>query len=103
MAIVEQKKNEKKKEAKKSGNKKPVAAFENANNKYTFRVTKAATKKEVKAAIEGFYGVKVTKVSTVNIGAKKRSYGRYVGKKAFLKKATVTLKEGDSIELFKGA
>lgn len=73
-----------------------------ADNKYTFKVIRSATKKMVKLAIEGVYGVKVDKISVVNIKAKKRAYGRHEGTKSGFKKATVTLKEGNKIELFQG-
>ena len=74
-----------------------------ADNKYTFKVIRSATKKLVKLAIEGMYNVKVEKISVVNIKAKKRAYGRHEGTKSGFKKATVTLKEGSKIELFQGA
>ncbi len=74
-----------------------------SENKYVFRITKDATKQQVKKAIEGFYKVKVEKVAVLNFIPKKRVYGRFEGTKAALKKAIVTLKEGDKIELFQGA
>jgi large subunit ribosomal protein L23 len=74
-----------------------------SDNKYTFKVIHSATKKQVKLAIEGMYSVKVEKVSVVNIKPKKKAYGRHMGTKQGFKKATVTLKEGDKIELFQGA
>lgn len=73
------------------------------DNKYVFRIAKDATKSEVKKAIEGFYKVSVQKVAVVNFIPKKRAYGRFEGAKAAVKKAIVTLKEGDKIELFQGA
>ncbi|KKP97274.1 MAG: 50S ribosomal protein L23 [Candidatus Moranbacteria bacterium GW2011_GWE1_36_7] len=73
-----------------------------ADNKYTFKVIADATKKLVKLAIEGMYNVKVEKITVVNIQSKKKAYGRHMGKKAGFKKATVTLKKGDKIELFQG-
>ena len=73
-----------------------------ANDKYTFKVTKDANKKLVKLAIEGVYGVKVEKISVINVLPKKKAYGRHEGKKAGFKKATVTLKKGDKITLFQG-
>lgn len=74
-----------------------------AINKYAFRVVRTATKQQVTKAIEGLYKVKVEKIAMVNIQAKKKAYGRYMGKKAAIRKAIVTLKEGDKIELFQGA
>ncbi len=74
-----------------------------AENKYVFRITKDATKAQVKKAIEGFYKVSVEKVAVLNFIPKKRVYGRFEGSKSAIKKAVVTLKEGDKIELFQGA
>jgi large subunit ribosomal protein L23 len=74
-----------------------------ADNKYVFRITRQATKAQVKKAIEGFYKVKVEKVAVMNFIPKKRIYGRFEGTKSAIKKAIVTLKEGDKIELFQGA
>lgn len=72
-------------------------------NKYVFKVTKGASKIEVKSAIEGVYGVKVEKTAIVNISEKAKYFGRHKGVKAGFKKAIITLKEGSSIELFQGA
>lgn len=72
-----------------------------ADGKYTFKVAGNATKKQVKKAIEGIYNVHVEKISAVNLQAKRKAYGRYMGRKPAIKKATVTLKKGDKIELFK--
>jgi len=74
-----------------------------ADNKYTFKVSGNATKKQVKLAIEGMYKVHIEKIATVNVLAKKKAYGRYMGMKSAIRKATVTLKKGDKIELFKTA
>ena len=69
-------------------------------NKYVFRVDSAASKAQIKKEIEDLYEVKVISVNTVKIPRKIKKYGRTPGWKAGIKKATVTLKEGDKIELF---
>ena len=74
-----------------------------AENKYVFKVVRNSSKAEIKRIIESLYKVTVIKMNSVNIPAKKRVRGRTVGKKAGFKKAIVTLKEGDKIELFEGA
>lgn len=74
-----------------------------ADNKYAFRTVGNATKKQVKTAVEGIYGVKVEKITAINNIPKRKSYGRYGGMKSAIRKMTVTLKKGDKIELFKGA
>tara|TARA_B100001059_G_C17472564_1_gene397752 strand:+ start:296 stop:619 length:324 start_codon:yes stop_codon:yes gene_type:complete len=75
--------------------------------KYSFQVIPAANKLEIKKAVESKFGVKVEKVSTSNrIGKKKnmtvRSDGRTIrtnGKRSDWKKAIITLKEGETIDL----
>ena len=75
--------------------------------KYSFQVMPAANKLEIKKAVESKFGVKVEKVSTSNrIGKKKnmtvRSDGRTIrtnGKRSNWKKAIITLKEGETIDL----
>lgn len=70
--------------------------------KYVFQVTPRSTKASVKRAVEEVYGVTVTGVTMTRIPRKRRVFGRTVGWKSAVKKATVTLKSGESIELFKG-
>lgn len=71
-------------------------------NKYIFKVRKDATKETVKKSIEGLYKVHVVSVRTVSIPGKVRMRGRIVGKKPGFKKAIVTVKEGESIDVFGG-
>ncbi|GBE16270.1 50S ribosomal protein L23 [bacterium BMS3Abin15] len=71
-------------------------------NKYIFKVTKDANKKNIKKAIEELYKVVVTRVNIINVPSKSRKYGAKTGWKSGYKKAMVTLKEGDKIELFEG-
>lgn len=75
---------------------------EMAQNKYIFRIDSKASKNNVKKAIEDQYKVSVIAVNTINIHPKKRIYGKSKGFKSGYKKAMVTLKEGDKIELFAG-
>ncbi len=71
-------------------------------NKYVFKVYSEAAKGDIKKAVEDLYKVKVISVRTTSIPKKFRNYGRTPGWKSGFKKATVTLKEGDKIELFEG-
>jgi len=73
-----------------------------AENKYVFKVDKNSGKFQIKEAVEGYYGVQVLGVNTVKIKPKKRIHGRTVGWKKGLKKAVVTLREGDTITAVKG-
>lgn len=69
-------------------------------DKYVFRLRAKVTKREAKVAIEKLYNVKVIGVNIVNIPSKKRRFGRYTGMKSAVRKAIVTLKKGDKIEIF---
>jgi large subunit ribosomal protein L23 len=67
-----------------------------------FRVAIDATKPEIKAAVEGLFGVKVTGVNTlVQKGKTKRFKGR-PGVRSDVKKAFVSLAEGETIDLSTG-
>jgi len=70
----------------------------NAENVYTFKVSKNSNKNEIKKFIENFYKVKVDKVRIINIHPKLVLRGTKIGKKAGFKKALVTLKKGQKIE-----
>ena len=61
-----------------------------------------ATQPQIKAAIESLFKVSVTAVRTMVVRAKRRTYGRHVGRRPSWKKAIVTLKAGDAIEVFEG-
>mgnify|MGYP001276991739 CR=1 FL=1 len=71
-------------------------------NKYIFKVDPKANKKQIKKAIEDLYKVKVLSVNTIKIAKKFRNYGKTPGWKPGFKKAIVTVKAGDKIELFEG-
>jgi len=71
-------------------------------NKYAFYVDKRANKVEIKKAVEELFDVNVEAVNTVNTTGKKKRLGRSFGRTPDRKKAIVTLKEGDRIELFEG-
>lgn len=73
-----------------------------ALNQYTFEVARSANKNQIAEAIERLFEVKVARVNVINVrGKTKRNRivrGR-VGNTRAIKKAIVTLKEGDKIEL----
>ena len=69
-------------------------------NKYVFRVSPRANKIQIKQAIERLFNKKVVAVNTCNYaGKKKRERSAAYGRKPHWKKAIVTLKEGDRIDL----
>ena len=70
------------------------------HNQYVFRVHPTANKIPIKLAIEKLFGKKVERVNTMHYaGKKKRERTAAYGRKADWKKAIVTLKEGEKIEL----
>jgi large subunit ribosomal protein L23 len=68
-------------------------------NAVTFKVLQNATKPEIKAAVELMFKVEVTGVSVVNIKGKTKRFGRSVGRRDHVRKAYVTLKEGQELNL----
>jgi len=68
-------------------------------NRYTFRVEPKANKQQIRDAIERLFNVRVVSVNTMNYRGKMRRRGRNTGRRAAWKKAVVTLREGDSIDL----
>lgn len=69
------------------------------NNVYTFKVAKSATKTEIKWAVEKAFNVNVVKVNTLITKPKDKRVGKYTGKTKTYKKAIITLKDGESIEI----
>ncbi|NDD27168.1 MAG: 50S ribosomal protein L23 [Proteobacteria bacterium] len=71
-----------------------------SENKYTFAVDPKANKIEIRLAIENIFKVKVLNVSTLNCKGKPKRWGRkYHGHKSDWKKAIVTVREGEKIEI----
>lgn len=69
------------------------------NGRYGFVVAKDASKGEIKTAVEKIFNVTVTKINTIALRGKMHRMGRFEGKRPDYKKAFVTLKEGDKIEV----
>ena len=74
------------------------------SNRYTFRVAKDANRLEIKKAIEALYGVKVEDVNTAIIPGKLKvrntKKGMTRGIRAAFKKAYITLKEGETLDIY---
>ncbi len=81
----------------------PVVTEKSAYNAgkgiYTFKVAKSATKTQIKKTIENQFGVHVEKINTLITKPKDRRVGKYTGKTKTYKKAIVTLKSGETIDL----
>jgi len=71
-------------------------------NKYTFIVDLKANKIEIRQAVEELFNVKVDKVRTMRVKGKFKRVRNRPGKTPDRKKAIVTLKQGNKIQLFEG-
>ena len=71
-------------------------------NQFVFRVAENATKPEIKAAIEALFKVKVTAVNTLITKGKTKRFRGIKGRRSDVKKAVVTLAEGQSIDITTG-
>jgi large subunit ribosomal protein L23 len=70
------------------------------DNKYLFEVSDSANKIEIKRAVESLFKVKVTGVNTLTrLGKAKRNRRGQMGMRSSWKRAIVTLKAGDKIDL----
>ncbi|MDP6548469.1 MAG: 50S ribosomal protein L23 [Dehalococcoidia bacterium] len=72
------------------------------SGKYTFQVALKANKVEVKQAVESSFDVTVMDVNITKIHGKHKRYGPRPSKQPDIKKAVVTLKPGDRINLVEG-
>ena len=65
-----------------------------------FKVDTTATKREIKKAVElMFEGVEVTRVNTLNVKGKTKRFGKSIGRRNDYKKAYVTLKAGQDVQM----
>lgn len=71
-------------------------------NKYVFEIAPKMNKVEVKKAIRAIYNVEPTDVNILNFSGKRVRFGRVRGQRRGWKKAVVTLKKGDAIEIYEG-
>jgi len=72
------------------------------SGKYTFQVAPRANKMQVKEAVEKSFDVTVMDVNITKLHGKRKRYGPRIAKKPDIKKAVVTLKSGDRINLIEG-
>ena len=80
-----------------------ITAIREIKNSVAFAVDSRATRIDVRRAVEKVFSVKVTSVNVMNVKGKKKRQGRYLGKRSDWRKAFVTLKEGEKIELYESA
>lgn len=72
------------------------------DNQVVFNVARDASKPEIKKAVEALFGVKVTAVNTVLRKGKVKRFRGHLGRQSDVKKAFVTLAEGQSIDVTTG-
>jgi len=77
---------------------KAARATERANQ-YVFKVRTDATKPEIRAAVQMMFSVEVDAVQVVNVEGKKKRFGQSFGRRSDWKKAYVSLKAGQTIDL----
>lgn len=68
--------------------------------KYTFEVKQGTNKIEVKQAVEAAFNVDVVDVNIINVRKKARRVGKYSGFRPAVRKAIVTLAEGQTLDVF---
>jgi large subunit ribosomal protein L23 len=78
------------------------ATLNNERGQVTFKVAADATKPQIKAAVEGLFGVKVLAVNTIVVKGKTKRFRNRPGQRSDWKKAMVRLAEGQSIDLTTG-
>jgi large subunit ribosomal protein L23 len=78
------------------------ATFASEDNKVIFKVRKTATKPQIKEAVEKLFDVKVLNVNTLLRKGKRKTFKGTRGVQSDIKKAIVTLAEGDKIDVTTG-
>ncbi len=77
-----------------------ITAMRESANKVGFLVRRDANRIEVKRAVESALKVKVARVNIINVMGKTKRLGRFAGKRPDWKKAIVTLKPGEKLEMY---
>lgn len=80
-----------------------ITGLQEQANRIAFVVKKNASKIEVRHAVESALKVKVKTVNVMNVLGKKKRQGRFLGKRPDWKKAIVTLREGEKLDLYESA
>ncbi|MDV7271106.1 50S ribosomal protein L23 [Thioclava sp. A2] len=78
------------------------ATMASENGAVVFEVAKAASKPQIKEAVEALFGVKVKAVNTTITKGKTKRFRGIAGKRSDVKKAYVTLEDGNTIDVSTG-
>jgi large subunit ribosomal protein L23 len=79
-----------------------LTALREKGNKVGFVVRSDANRIEIKRAVETMLKVRVERVNVMNVPGKMKRLGKFAGKRSDWKKAIVTLKEGEKLEMYEG-
>jgi large subunit ribosomal protein L23 len=80
-----------------------ITGLREKTNTVGFVVHPDANRLQIKQAVEALLKVKVKKVNVLNVQGKTKRLGRFSGKRSDWKKAFVTLKEGEKLEMYESA
>jgi large subunit ribosomal protein L23 len=80
-----------------------ITGLRERTNMVGFVVHSDANRVQIKQAVEALLKVKVEKVNLMNVRGKVKRLGRFSGKRSDWKKAFVTLKEGEKLEMYESA
>lgn len=80
-----------------------ITGLREKTNTVGFVVHPEANRVQVKQAVEALLKVKVEKVNLMNVRGKMKRLGRFAGRRSDWKKAFVTLKEGEKLEMYESA
>lgn len=78
------------------------ASYLGMYNQYVFEVAPESNKSEIKKAIKALYGVEPVKINIMNMRGKTIRYGRNFGQLKNWKKAIITLRSGDKLDVYEG-
>ena len=79
-----------------------VTGLREKHNKIGFLVDPRSNKIEIKRAAEEVLKVRVEKIHIINVKGKRKRLGRYEGRRSNVKKAIISLKKGERVDLFEG-
>ena len=80
-----------------------ITALREGSNQVGFAVRADANRVQIRQAIEALLKVKVERVNVMTVKGKIKRLGRFAGKRSDWKKAIVTLKKGEKLELYESA
>ncbi len=80
-----------------------ITSLQEHANRVAFVVRSDANRIDIRRAIESALKVKVKSVNVMNVRGKRKRQGKFVGNRPSWKKAIVTLKEGEKLELYESA